>query len=118
MAEGITIAESEIPDGEAKIITVRGIEIGVFRVGGEYYAHSNLCPHQGGPPCTGYVTGTLISDESTNWQPRWIKDGEILCCPWHGFEFDIPSGKCLTKPELRLRSYAVKQKDGMVTVEV
>lgn len=36
-----------------------------------------------------------------------ITDG-IITCPWHGFQFDLATGECLTAPEVQLRSHAVR----------
>src|SRR5258707_990828 len=85
----------ELPPGMARVITARGVEIGVFNVDGEYYALPNLCFHQWGPLCTGKVTGTLARCAESNWQPRWEHEGRIVICPWHSLEFDIPTGQCL-----------------------
>ena len=51
-------AASELPPGERRIVEVEGRSIGVFNVGGTYYALRNACPHQGAPLCRGSVQGT------------------------------------------------------------
>ena len=51
----------EIPPGSRKIVDVDGRSIGVFNVGGEYFALLNRCPHQGGPLCHGNTHGFLRS---------------------------------------------------------
>jgi nitrite reductase/ring-hydroxylating ferredoxin subunit len=45
--------EDDIAEGGRKVIAVEGDEIGVFKVGGTFYAWKNHCPHQGGPICQG-----------------------------------------------------------------
>jgi nitrite reductase (NADH) small subunit len=117
VAEPFSIRASEVPEGEGKIVKVGTVEIGIFNVGGKYYALSNWCPHEGGPVCTGYVTGTVFADQSTDWIPRWVKDGEIICCPWHGLEFEIKDGVCISRKSLRIRTYKVVESDGMITVD-
>src|ERR1700680_4230069 len=112
----LVLPASDIPEGSHKILKVRNIEIGIFNIGGEYHALSNWCPHEGGPICTGYVSGTVVSDQSTDWKPRWIKDGEIICCPWHGYEFEIKTGACINREELRVRQYHVEKLDGKIKV--
>ena len=54
----------EIQPGHRKIVVpFRGrAGIGVFNVGGTFYALRNLCPHKSGPLCTGGVTGRMIAD--------------------------------------------------------
>ena len=75
--------EDELPDGARRIVTVRGVEIGVFNISGRYFALPNLCIHQWGPLCTGKIAGTLVAREENDWKLEWVKDGEILICPWH-----------------------------------
>ncbi|MCA1667024.1 MAG: Rieske 2Fe-2S domain-containing protein [Thermomicrobia bacterium] len=43
----------ELPPGARKIVELAGRSIGVFNLGGEFFALRNSCPHQGGPLCTG-----------------------------------------------------------------
>ena len=53
MARHVVARVDEIPPGERKIVEVAGRSIGVFNVGGEFFALRNRCPHQGGPLCEG-----------------------------------------------------------------
>ena len=53
MAEKFVGKGSEFKDGDRRIVFVGDNEIGVFRDGGEFYAYSNFCLHQGGPACEG-----------------------------------------------------------------
>lgn len=100
---------AEIPVGHRKIVEVAGRTIGVFNVKGEYFALRNTCPHQGGPMCEGRITGFLYGDRPG--ELTYTKQGEILRCPWHGWEFDIRTGQSWHAPERVL----VRQYD--VTVE-
>ncbi len=110
--------EDELPDGARRIVTVRGVEIGVFNISGRYFALPNLCIHQWGPLCTGKIAGTLVAREENNWKLEWVKDGEILICPWHAMEYDITTGQNLSRPKVKLRHYPVKVEDGEVRVIV
>jgi len=97
---------SDLPPGERKIVTVGRRSIGVFNVGGEFYAIRNSCPHQGAPLCLGSITGTAA--DSRPGEYIWGRDGEILRCPWHGWEFDITTGRSIFNPhQTRVRSYPV-----------
>lgn len=49
----------EIPPGERKIVEIAGRSIGVFNLGGEFFALRNRCPHQGGPLCVGQRLGAI-----------------------------------------------------------
>jgi 3-phenylpropionate/trans-cinnamate dioxygenase ferredoxin subunit len=96
----------EIPPGERKIIEVNGISIGVFNVHGEFYAIRNSCPHQGAPLCLGSVRGTTLP--SLPGEYKWGREGEIIRCPWHGWEFDLQTGRSLFNPHrCRVKAYEV-----------
>ena len=98
----------EIAPGERKIVTVAGRSIGIFNVGGEFFALRNRCPHQGGALCTGQLWGVLRSDAPGEFQ--YDPSQEILACPWHGWEFDIRTGQSWCTPErLKVRSYKVSR---------
>ena len=96
----------ELPPGERKIVTANGRSIGVFNVHGTYYALRNLCPHRAAPLCLGRVRGLVVSDGP--YSVRMERDGEILTCPWHGWEFDITTGRSHFNPHrLRVKTYDV-----------
>ena len=97
---------SELPPGSRRIIRVNGREIGVFNVKGKYYALRNLCPHQSAPLCLGELTGLAISDEPG--EIEWTREGEILRCPWHGWEFDILNGRTVFQSNARVKTYDVQ----------
>jgi len=119
MATAYTVGPLDaLPPGGVRVITARGVEIGVFNVAGEFYALPNLCFHQWGPLCTGTVTGTLERCAATDWHPAWEREGRILVCPWHSLEFDITTGQCLAYPRVKLRHYPVTVEAGIVKVHV
>lgn len=88
---------TEMQTGQRKIVQVGGRSIGVFNANGTYYALRNSCPHQGAPLCLGRVTGTTLSSQPG--QYRYGREGEVLACPWHGWEFDVTTGKSLFDPQ-------------------
>ncbi|HET8522436.1 MAG TPA: Rieske 2Fe-2S domain-containing protein, partial [Thermomicrobiales bacterium] len=77
---------AEIPPGSRKIVEIAGRSIGVFNVDGRFFAVKNSCPHQGGPLCLGPTIGLVTSSAPGDFQ--YEREGEILRCPWHGWEFD------------------------------
>jgi nitrite reductase/ring-hydroxylating ferredoxin subunit len=94
----------EIPLGERKIVTIGRRSIGVFNVGGEFYAIRNKCPHEGGPLCEGVLSGLVRSDRPGAYE--YVRRGEILRCPWHQWEFDIRTGQSWFDPaRTRVQSY-------------
>ena len=98
----------ELPPGSRKIVRIGGREIGVFNSGGTLFAMRNSCPHQGAPLCLGPVTGTTLP--SAPGEYIWGKEGRILRCPWHGWEFDMETGVGLYDPyrHERVATYEVR----------
>jgi nitrite reductase (NADH) small subunit len=126
---------SEIAPGERKLVDAGGRSIGVFNVAGSFYALRNACPHQGAPLCLGSVQGT--AEESKPGEYVWGREGRILRCPWHGWEFDLTTGHSvfnphktrvrryrviveeeLEAPDEGVESYAVTVEDGLLVVHV
>lgn len=116
--EHVVAQAGDIRPGENKIVRIRTMEIGVYNVGGSFYALHNVCPHQFGPACLGPITGQTVCDESTGWQFQWTRDKEILVCPWHGMQFDILTGQSLPNKNVRLRTFPVRVVDGEVRVQI
>lgn len=97
---------SEFPAGAHKIVEIRGRSIGVFNVHGTLYAIRNHCPHQGAPLCRGKITGTTMPSAPGTYV--YSREGEIIRCPWHGWEFDLTNGRSIFNPHrCRVRAYAV-----------
>jgi nitrite reductase/ring-hydroxylating ferredoxin subunit len=96
----------EIPPGGRKIVSVGRVEIGLFNVGGEIRAYRNACPHAGAPVCLGRVSGTSLPSQV--YEYVYGREGRVLRCPWHGWEFDLLTGEHLVDPETRLKAVAVE----------
>ena len=97
---------SELPPGQRKIVEVEGRSIGIFNVHGRFYALRNRCPHQAAPLCLGAIKGMTLPGKPGEYV--WARDGEILRCPWHGWEFDIATGRSIFNPHrTRVKTYAV-----------
>ena len=105
----------EIAEGERKIVDVEGKSIGVFNIHGTLVAVLNVCPHELAPVCRGQLRGTSLPSQPGEY--LWGRDGEILACPWHGWEFDLTTGQCLTDKR-KLRRYEVTEEDGKVFVVI
>jgi nitrite reductase/ring-hydroxylating ferredoxin subunit len=117
MAVHVVARVAELPPGERRIVEIEGRSIGVFNVDGEFHALRNTCPHQGAPLCRGSLNGTARSSRPGEYQ--WVSEGEVLRCPWHGWEFDLTTGRSLFDPEgTRVRRYPLSVRDGLVLVEL
>jgi 3-phenylpropionate/trans-cinnamate dioxygenase ferredoxin subunit len=101
---------AEIPAGKRKIVTIAGRSIGIFNVNGAFYAVRNSCPHQGGELCLGPTVGLATADKPG--EIHYSREGEILRCPWHGWEFDLVTGRSVFDPNrTRVKSYPVEVED-------
>lgn len=105
---------SEIGPGEFRLVEVKRRSIGLFNVNGRFVAALNVCPHELAPVCRGRVGGTTLPSPPGEY--RWGREGEILACPWHGWEFDLLTGEALADPRIRLRLYPVRVEDDTVYV--
>jgi nitrite reductase/ring-hydroxylating ferredoxin subunit len=116
MPRHVVAPVSEIPPGARKLVEVRGRPIAIFNLEGEFFGLLNRCPHQGGSLCDGILTGLLESPQPGKY--HYSRKGEILRCPWHGWEFDIRTGQSYCDPErIRARSYPVEVEPGKTVVE-
>jgi 3-phenylpropionate/trans-cinnamate dioxygenase ferredoxin subunit len=112
MAKHVVAPASELSPGERLVTEVNGRKIVIFNLGGEFFGLFNRCPHQGGDLCAGRTTG-LVEAGETPGSYRYSRRGEILRCPWHGWEFDIRTGKSRCEPDrIRARSYPVEVRQG------
>ena len=116
MSKHVVALAREIPPGNRKLVTVRGRPIAIFNIKGEFYGLLNRCPHQGGPMCEGVLTGLIQSDDPGSYQ--YSRAGEILRCPWHGWEFDVKTGQSWCDPEkITVRNYPVEVAPGQRVVQ-
>jgi nitrite reductase/ring-hydroxylating ferredoxin subunit len=111
MAKHAVALTSDIPEGERKLFTIAGRPIVVFNLKGEYFAMMNRCPHQGASLCDGYVTGFVAS--SMPGEYAFERAGEIIRCPWHGWEFEIRTGQSWFDPEhTKVKMYKTQASSG------
>jgi nitrite reductase/ring-hydroxylating ferredoxin subunit len=93
------------------------LRILIARVGDTYHALRDICPHQGAELSRGQLGGTNIP--SAVGEYRYGRDGEVIRCPWHSWEFDITTGRSFHDPvRRRVRRYAVDLKDGFLEIEI
>jgi nitrite reductase (NADH) small subunit len=104
----------ELPPGNRKVVEIAGRSIGIFNVRGEFFALRNLCPHRSGPLCLGRVRPLVVCSEL--YQVDHERDGEILKCPWHQWEFDLRTGEALFDPQLRVKTYRVVQEGNQIVL--
>jgi nitrite reductase/ring-hydroxylating ferredoxin subunit/alkylhydroperoxidase/carboxymuconolactone decarboxylase family protein YurZ len=89
----------ELPPGSATVVTARGRSVALYHVGTGWHATANACLHQGGELGCGAL------------------DGSIVTCHRHGWQFDVTTGACLTRPGENVESYPVRvDENGKVSV--
>ena len=97
--------KADLKPGERRIVEVNGRSIGIFNVHGDYFALHNRCPHMGGALCEGPVTGTTLPTNSIEF--NYGRHDELIRCGWHGWEFEIKTGRCTVDPKMRAKAYQV-----------
>jgi nitrite reductase/ring-hydroxylating ferredoxin subunit len=114
--EYVVCAFDDLKSGEMKIAPVGKFGVGVYNIEGALYALTNYCPHEGAPLCLGRVQGTNEAGSSAVERVRQVRAGEVLRCPWHGWEFDLKTGKSLADAKRGIRTYAAFLKEGNVVI--
>jgi nitrite reductase/ring-hydroxylating ferredoxin subunit len=91
---------SDLPPGGGMPVEVEDRLIAVFNVDGVFHAIDNECPHRGGSLADGALLG-----------------GRVVC-PLHHWVFDLATGRNPVNPELGVRHYPTRVKDGAVWLEL
>ena len=72
----------------------------VYNVDGVFHVIDGICPHAGGP----LGKGTLR--------------GDIVTCPWHGWQFNVSSGQHCLNQRICQTAYAVRIENGRVIIDM
>jgi nitrite reductase/ring-hydroxylating ferredoxin subunit len=110
MPEVFVAKATQFPDGERRIVSHAGREIGVFHWQGKFYAYENLCLHQGGPACEGIMIHKVedVIGPDRSWLGQKFSSEQIhFVCPWHGYEYNLKTGECAADRSLKLKSFEV-----------
>jgi nitrite reductase (NADH) small subunit len=91
MIEYVVGKVDDIPSGSAVAVQAAHRVIAVFRLGDDFFAVNNACPHKGASLCDGEI---LIRDK-------------IVRCPWHHWNWQLGDGKLESDPRQRLRTYQI-----------
>lgn len=90
----------DVREGSVRAVELPGASVLIAKVKGEIEAYPNACTHLGMPLDMGEV-----------------RDG-VLTCPYHGFQYALASGECLTAPDVQLPVFPVKVDKGRIFVQV
>jgi nitrite reductase/ring-hydroxylating ferredoxin subunit len=99
--EFVTVAKvEEIPPGTVRTVSAGEELIALANFDGSFYAMQHACRHLKGP----LGQGTL--------------HGRLLACPWHGWRYDVTTGKNDFDLAIELDMYRVRVEDGEIQVAV
>lgn len=108
-------------DGDRKVIVCGDMEVGVFKIDGEFYAWHNRCAHRAGPVCQGRIMKRVLEPVAEDRTVRGMEYDEAetnIVCPWHGYEFSIKTGHHQGSSRFRLRKAEMTIRDGEIYVRV
>ena len=103
MGEFVKVASTtEMENAQAgKLVEAGGQAVALFRVGTEYCAIENVCPHRGGSLADGMF------------------DGREVTCPWHAARFEVRTGAVLCPPAPHgVKTFPVRVMGTDIEVEV
>jgi len=97
----VTIARcTDVPPDEVRGYEIDGRSITVCNLAGKYHAMAGLCPHRGGPLGEGFL------------------DGDLVTCPWHGWQFDVTTGENPLLPAAKVTPLVVTIDGDALAVEL
>jgi nitrite reductase (NADH) small subunit len=91
---------ADVPPGTIREVHVGGKVVALANVGGQFHAIDNVCLHRGGPLADG------------------VLEGSVVTCPWHGWQYDVASGKVGQNPSVGVASYPVEVRGEEIFVNV
>ena len=94
------IAAQDCPPGGSVECVAGDRVVALFNVDGTFHALDGICPHQGGPLGKGVLAGCVVT------------------CPWHGWQFDVQTGKTPLNSRLKQQVFEVKVEGNDVLVQV
>src|SRR5271155_1956116 len=90
---------AEVPAGTVHEIQVAGKAVAISNVDGKFYAINNTCLHRGGPLGQGKL------------------EGKIVTCPWHGWQYDVTTGKLAANPAVGVGCFPIEVRGEDLWVE-
>lgn len=92
------ISVDAVAPGQSAEVVAAGLVFAVYNVDGQFHVIDGICPHAGGPLGKGNLQGNTVT------------------CPWHGWQFDVTTGKHCLNETLCQPSYEVTIADQMVCI--
>lgn len=105
----------ELRRERCRVVEIDGQRIGIISVGTDFLAVRDRCPHRGAALCQGSVSGTVFA--STQQDVSYSRHQRVIRCPWHGWEFDLDTGRSLLEPDrIGVKVYRVTVDEDTVVV--
>lgn len=117
----VVASYDDLVEKERIVVDVDGKELGLYYLDGEVRCWENVCPHQGGPVCQGKImprTVQLVREDRRSGGLGFSDTQKNIVCPWHGFEFDMLTGRHPSNQSVRLRGLPVRVVDGEIVVSI
>lgn len=93
-------APADIPEGAGREFVVGSRIVAVFRTSDGWHAIDGICSHAGGPLAQGKVTGNIVT------------------CPWHGWQYQLQTGNHCLNSRIRQACFAVDEEGNDLFVTV
>jgi nitrite reductase/ring-hydroxylating ferredoxin subunit len=91
--------KDEIPVGAIREFQVDGLTVAIANIGNKFYAINNTCLHRGGPLGQGELHGAVVT------------------CPWHGWQYDVTTGKLVANPTIGVKTYTIEARGEDLWIE-
>lgn len=99
MSEFVKVAEvRQFTKGRGRVVSVDGVKVAVFWTGARFLAVGDKCAHMGASLADGKV------------------EGNAVVCSWHGWAYDVDTGKSSARPWACTPVYDVKVEGDAVMV--
>jgi nitrite reductase (NADH) small subunit len=92
--------KDEIPAGTVREFQLDGKTLAIANVNGQFVAIDNTCLHRGGPLGEGTLSGKTVT------------------CPWHGWQYDLTTGKLVNNPTVGVACYALEVRGEDIWAEI
>jgi nitrite reductase/ring-hydroxylating ferredoxin subunit len=90
----------EVPAGTIREYAIEGKVVALANVGGKLFAINNVCLHRGGPLGEGEL------------------EGQKVTCPWHGWQYDVTTGKLVANPAVGVETFPVEVRGDDIFVDI
>ncbi|MCW2897359.1 MAG: hypothetical protein QOH87_4984 [Trebonia sp.] len=97
MVDVIVGRVDDFPVGTTRVVTAANRRIAVFRTRTGFYGLRDVCPHQGAALSKGTLLASVQATSPGCYDYR--ADREYIRCPWHGWEYELSSGRSAFDPQ-------------------